>query len=218
MRQHIQAALMASVVFLTQTVGCGSPPGQSSPPPSDQNATTTVAATTYDGETILKGALFGYGPAAPVFEEVWGGVTFRPLDKASSPEEYAAASASIDKVFDRIRVLHPGALEEFASAATTGDHVIIDEEFRKLLGHFGEAAAVEFPATGPSVNGGAHGDCIWLAFAGIVAVAVTLALAANVQLAYNRTFAWTRPDPQSKTGTPITSDMVVDAMALHLRK
>lgn len=80
----------------------------------------TTSRPSYDGETLFRGLIFGVGPAASEFPEIWD----RAETRCSDPFRTSSGAVRIQEtVMARVRVDDPQFFQTFGSQMRSGDHL-----------------------------------------------------------------------------------------------
>ncbi|MGI6187052.1 MULTISPECIES: sporulation delaying protein family toxin [Bacillales] len=85
---------------------------------------TQPSKVKYDGETLFRGIIFGQGPVAHLFPEIW---TKDLLSKVNQKE----TKQVIDHLVARMKAKSPSYFAEFERAVYSGDHLKINKAIDK---------------------------------------------------------------------------------------
>lgn len=121
----LTSAAMSVITFTTFGMGCGGPSdtdSQGTPPPQVQQRELT-------GQELYKGMIFGVGPAAHHFDELWE----RPEIKARlvGDELLARREMAAERITARIAEMNPAFFEHFSTDLRSGQHLTIDRLLSK---------------------------------------------------------------------------------------
>jgi SdpC family antimicrobial peptide len=185
----------------------------------------TPLDSTLDGETIFRGLVFGEGPVAEIFPEVWGRVAAEP--PSWTPEQREAARVIKRELITDIKRADPSFFERFHASMRSGQHVRIAramDESAALFTAVVEARSGKLSKTERDEMGACV--AITLAVAGNVLLVVNLAafgnVAAYVNAVYDQNFFWSSPHDQGGTGdsgagnSALQRDQVVQIIADRL--
>lgn len=91
---------------------------------ANSNGNSEHHAKIYDGETLFRGLIFGQGPVAKLFPNVWPAEI---REKANNPK----AKKAVDLIIDQIKSDNPTFFDEYAAVMQSGNYVKISNEMKK---------------------------------------------------------------------------------------
>jgi len=197
---------------------------------ADREAPTAVqpvAIERYDGETLYRGMIFGEGPVAALFPELWEGVD-RPTVQSVGSERYGQVRAARSQILSELKKSDPQFLDHFADELQSGSHVRVsramDEAGRKLASVVA-ALGADLSAPVPT-DGSETGLCVAVAgpvFVFVAAVAVAagayyLNVAMTVNAVYQSDRYWSHSDDAFDPGSSysLAADRLADMIARRL--
>jgi SdpC family antimicrobial peptide len=172
-------------------------------------------AVIYDGVTLFRGLAFADGPVAQLFEAT-----------AQAGDASPSADVVIDRLVARMGETDPDFFADFAAQIQSGDRVAIRTAVENAATLAGRAAIDEFGPGSANGDGGAGGDCIFIAGAivAIVAGVVTVVISATAltvvnlvvtgNVAVNVDYFFSMSEGGA---TPLNGDVWVDDIARTLR-
>ena len=107
----------------------------------------------YDGETIFRGIVFGQGPVAKLFPEIW------PEDLLEKVQKDDRVKTVADDIMKKMKNKDPNYFLEFEKAVYSGDHLKVDTSLKeggKLLTEVIEEEEME-PVI---IEGAGTGQCV----------------------------------------------------------
>lgn len=136
--------LPALLVLGTITIGCDS---------GISGAETDEPTLKFSGEEVLRGLVFGEGPVADLFPELWNKQALADALAQLSPEDRAAYHADMEKMrvqlddmLTELRTEDAGFLDRFGTALQSGNHVQIERALEEaktaLVAAAGRAAGL----------------------------------------------------------------------------
>lgn len=108
----------------------------------------------YDGETIFRGIVFGQGPVARLFPEIW---PEKLLEKVRKDDKVKTVA---NNIMNKMKNKEPKYFFEFERAVYSGDHLKVDtalKEGGKLLTKVIEEEEMKKPVT---IEGAGTGQCV----------------------------------------------------------
>ncbi|MDC0712247.1 sporulation delaying protein family toxin [Stigmatella sp. ncwal1] len=113
------AASMAALTFTTFGVGCGGPMD-----PGGEGPSSVVRHQALTGSELYKGMVFGVGPAASQFEEIWQRAEIKAhLEKPGVVDQRELAA---NQLIAKISEQDPTFFDRFSRDLRSGDHLRID--------------------------------------------------------------------------------------------
>jgi SdpC family antimicrobial peptide len=113
--------LSASMAFLTfSTLGAGCGPGDA----DTQSPGTMARQQAVSGRELYKGMIFGVGPGAAFFDEIWQ----RPEIQAqmARPGVQDKRELAAERLAAKIHEMDPSFFDRFAQDLRSGNHLVID--------------------------------------------------------------------------------------------
>lgn len=118
-RLKLTSATMAFITFSTFGVGCGGPADEGTP------RTSTTQQQAQRGQELYKGMIFGIGPAAHYFDDVWE----RPEIKSrvEGADLQAKRELAAERMVTKISEMDPTFFDRFSNDLRSGNHLVIDQ-------------------------------------------------------------------------------------------
>ncbi|WP_342742396.1 sporulation delaying protein family toxin [Stigmatella aurantiaca] len=181
----------------------GSTPQRASSPQSQQQP--------LNGQTLYKGMVFGIGPDAHHFDDIWKRPEIQA--KLEGPDVEANQSMAAERVIAKIAQMDPAFFDRFARALSSGNHATIDRLLTETKEKTHSAAAVLRREAGQpgDISAGDGGSPTaagtWLYEETVVAVAVVAVLVIAV------TQIDVTPVIANPSSSPLLRDEWVDKLA-----
>ncbi|MFP2904936.1 sporulation delaying protein family toxin [Pyxidicoccus sp. 3LFB2] len=116
---RLTSAATAFITFATFGAGCGGPSDMGTGTPSSESRPQTLS-----GHNLYKGMVFGVGPAAHHFDDLWQRPELK--SKLEGADLQAKRDTAAEAIIAKIAQQDPTYFERFANDLRSGDHLAID--------------------------------------------------------------------------------------------
>ncbi|WP_167815229.1 sporulation delaying protein family toxin [Sporolactobacillus shoreae] len=175
----------------------------------------------YSGEELFRGLVFGQGPVAKLFPDIWSSDQIKKANNST-------ADKVVNLVIKQLKINSPSFFSNFKNIVTSGNPYLIDQKSSEISAEVQQALkdlnAKSTKST--SLSSAAQPDCLWVAGAAVymyvggvntAAVAINVAGAVDIVL-WGAIYIWTKGAKAVSPSDQFQREQLIEEMATKLAK